>query len=167
MARRLSSSPPCCACGGWRCRSSWPSTPPCLPGHPVARRSRRAWSPAHACAQSRGERAPTPRWRAVPEALRGADRVVESARDADGVLGAAKGSTSLFRAVGPAELADIRATSALRNPGSAEGKCFTTSAAEASACAKQAVKALGDRPYTIIRTGVPNRICRGLSPARF
>ncbi|OYU53316.1 MAG: hypothetical protein CFE27_00085 [Alphaproteobacteria bacterium PA1] len=49
--------------------------------------------------------------------------------------------------------------------GSAEGKYFTTSAAEASAYAKQAVNAFGDQPYTIIRTDVPNSIFRGLSPA--
>lgn len=77
----------------------------------------------------------------------------------------AKGTTPLFRAVGPAELADINATNALRNLGSAEGKYFTTSAAEASAYAKQAVKAFGDQPYTIIRTDVPNSIFKGLSPA--
>ena len=63
------------------------------------------------------------------------------------------------------ELADIGATGALRNLGSAEGKYFTTSAAEASAYAKQAVKAFGDQPYTIIRTDVPNSIFKGLSPA--
>lgn len=36
-----------------------------------------------------------------------------------------EGTTSLFRAVGPAELADINATGLLRNLGSAEGKYFT------------------------------------------
>lgn len=76
-----------------------------------------------------------------------------------------RGTTSLFRAVGPAELADIGATGALRNLGSAEGKYFTTSEAGASAYAKQAVKAFGDQPYTIIRTDVPNSIFKGLSPA--
>ena len=78
---------------------------------------------------------------------------------------AAKGTTPLFQAVGPAEFADIKATGALRNLGSAEGTYFTTSAAEASAYAKQAVKAFGDQPYTIIRTDVPNSIFKGLSPA--
>ncbi|WP_302329488.1 DUF637 domain-containing protein, partial [Pseudomonas triclosanedens] len=77
---------------------------------------------------------------------------------------AVKGTTSLFRAVGPAELADINATNALRNLGSAEGKYFTTSAEEAAAYAKQAVKAFGDQPYTIIKTDVPNSIFKGLSP---
>ena len=79
--------------------------------------------------------------------------------------GGLKGTTSLFRAVGPDELADIYATNALRNLGSAEGKYFTTSAVEAAAYAKQAVKAFGDQPYTIIRTDVPNGIFRSLSPA--
>ena len=78
---------------------------------------------------------------------------------------AAKETTPLFRAVGPAELADIKATRALRNLGSAEGKYFMTSAAEAYAYAKQAVKAFGDQPYTIIRKDVPNSIFKGLSPA--
>ncbi len=77
----------------------------------------------------------------------------------------AGGTTTLYRAVGPAELADINSTGSLRNLGSAEGKYFTTSAADASAYAKQAVKAFGDAPYTTIRTEVPNTIFRGLSPA--
>ncbi|MGC0075355.1 hypothetical protein ACPPTL_01110, partial [Ralstonia pseudosolanacearum] len=73
--------------------------------------------------------------------------------------------TPLFRAVNPAELADINATGAFRNLGSAEGKYFTTSAAEASAYAKQAVKAFGDQPYTIVRTDVPSSAFNGLTPA--
>ena len=75
------------------------------------------------------------------------------------------GTTSLYRAVGPGELADINATNALRNLGSAEGKYFTTSALDASAYAKQAVKAFGDQPYTIIKTEAPSTIFNGLTPA--
>lgn len=40
--------------------------------------------------------------------------------------------TTLYRAVGPGELADIQKTGVLRNLGSAEGKYFTTSAEAAS-----------------------------------
>lgn len=76
-----------------------------------------------------------------------------------------EGTTSLFRAVGPAELADINATGLLRNLGSAEGKYFTTSAVAASAYAKKAVSAFGDSAYSIIETRVPNSILRGLTPA--
>ena len=43
----------------------------------------------------------------------------------------------------------------LINRGSAEGKYFTNSAEDASSYAKQAVKAFGDQPYTIIKTKVP------------
>ncbi|MBB5767285.1 RHS repeat domain-containing protein [Xanthomonas euroxanthea] len=81
-----------------------------------------------------------------------------------GGLGSGTRTTSLFRAVGPDELADIKAMSAFRNLGSAEGKYFTTSASEASAYAKQAVKAFGDQPYTIVSTKVPTSIFKGLSP---
>ncbi|NJM37554.1 MAG: hypothetical protein HC845_06645 [Akkermansiaceae bacterium] len=68
---------------------------------------------------------------------------------------AANNTTTLYRAVGPAELADINATQALRNLGSAEGKYFTTSSAHASDYAQQAVRGFGDAPYTTIRTQVP------------
>ncbi|HRH78681.1 MAG TPA: hypothetical protein PK129_15145, partial [Cellvibrionaceae bacterium] len=77
--------------------------------------------------------------------------------------GAAKGTTTLYRAVTPAELADIKATGKLRNLGSAEGKYFTTSAGEASAYAKQAVKAFGDQPYTINKTDVSKDIFKNLT----
>ncbi|WP_323123602.1 RHS repeat-associated core domain-containing protein [Burkholderia alba] len=89
-----------------------------------------------------------------------------------GAIGALKGAgaatqetTALFRAVGPAELADIQATGVLRNLGSAEGKYFTTSAEQAASYAKQAVKGFGDQPYTIIRTEVPYDTFKGLMPA--
>lgn len=78
---------------------------------------------------------------------------------------AAEGGTTLYRAVGPAELADIEANGALRNLGSAEGKYFTTSGEAASSYAKQAVAGFGDPPYTLIQTRVPNSIFEGLTPA--
>ena len=78
---------------------------------------------------------------------------------------AAEGGTTLYRAVGPAELADIQANGILRNLGSAEGKYFTTSAEAASSYAKQAVAGFGDPPYTLIQTRVPNSIFEGLAPA--
>ena len=80
-------------------------------------------------------------------------------------LFAARSGSTLYRAVGPAELADIKATGALRNLGSAEGKYFTTSGEAAASYAKQAVNGFGDAPYTIIQTRVPNSIFNGLSPA--
>ena len=83
-----------------------------------------------------------------------------------GALGStAKGTTSLYRAVGPTELANINKTGALTNIAGIEGKYFTTSAADASAYAKQAVRAFGDAPYTTIQTQVPNGLLKGLSPA--
>ena len=74
-------------------------------------------------------------------------------------------ATTLYRAVGPAELADIQATGVLRNLGSAEGKYFTTSSESAASYAKQAVGGFGDPPYTIIKTTVPDSIFEGLTPA--
>lgn len=78
---------------------------------------------------------------------------------------AARGTTTLYRTVGPAELADIQASGALRSIAGLEGKYFTTSAEAASSYARQAVRAFGDPPYTLIRTDVPNSIFRGLTPA--
>ena len=77
----------------------------------------------------------------------------------------AKETVTLFRAVGPDELGDIIATRALRNLGSAEGKYFTTSAMDATAYGRQAVKSFGDAPYTIIRVDAPKNVLNGLSPA--
>ena len=82
-----------------------------------------------------------------------------------GGLSAARGTSTLFRAVGPDELADIQSTGALRSIAGLEGKYFTTSAEAASSYARQAVRAFGDPPYTIIRVNVSNDIFRGLTPA--
>ena len=81
-----------------------------------------------------------------------------------GLVTSAGEFTTLYRVVGPAELADIQATGLLRNLGSAEGKYFTTSGEAASFYALQAVRGFGDAPYTLIQTAVPNGILRGLSP---
>lgn len=63
---------------------------------------------------------------------------------------------TMYRAVKPQELSDIKRTQIFRNLGNAEGKYFTTSIEGASSYAKQAVKGFGDPPYTLIRTQVPN-----------
>lgn len=70
-------------------------------------------------------------------------------------LAAKDGTTTLYRAVGPDELADINKTGQVINKGSAEGKYFTNSAEQASSYAKQAVNAFGDAPYTTIKVDVP------------
>jgi len=49
--------------------------------------------------------------------------------------------------------------------GSAEGKYFTTSALGASSYAKQAVRAFGDEPYTLIKTVAPQSALAGLESA--
>ena len=67
-----------------------------------------------------------------------------------------RGTTTLYRAVGPDELSDIQRTGQLINRGSAEGKYFTSSSEHASDYARQAVRAFGDPPYTTVRTQVPN-----------
>lgn len=99
---------------------------------------------------------------AVPLLPGGASSAIRAARGADNAVEA---STTLYRAVGPDELADITATGAFRNLGSAEGKYFTTSAENASWYAKQAVAGFGDAPYTIVQTQVPNSVLGGLSSA--
>ena len=72
---------------------------------------------------------------------------------------------SLFRAVGPAELADIFETGVFRNLGSAEGKYFTTSGESAASYAKQAVSGFGDPAYTLVETRAPSSILNGLTSA--
>jgi hypothetical protein len=60
--------------------------------------------------------------------------IVPSSADARG----GEGSTTLWRAVHPAELADIEAIGVFRNLGAAEGKYFSTTAEGAASYAKQA-----------------------------
>jgi hypothetical protein len=91
--------------------------------------------------------------------------VIQWAEEAWAAEEAGAGFTTLYRAVGPAELEDIQATGAFRNLGSAEGKYFTTSGEAASSYGKQAVGAFGDPPYSLVQTRVPNSIFEGLSPA--
>ena len=66
--------------------------------------------------------------------------------------------TPLWRAVQPNELADILKTGAFRNLGFAEGKYFSTTAEGAASYAKQAFYGLGDAPYTLVKTEVPNSL---------
>lgn len=68
------------------------------------------------------------------------------------------GSTTLYRAVGPAELADIAKTNSLRSIPGLEGKYFTTSPEAAANYARKAVKAFNDPPYTIVGTQVPRSV---------
>ncbi|MFD2256890.1 RHS repeat-associated core domain-containing protein [Luteolibacter algae] len=79
--------------------------------------------------------------------------LVKGARRLDGLADVP--TTTLYRAVGPDELADISQTGQLINRGSAEGKYFTTSAEHASDYAQQAVRRFRDPPYTTIMTEVP------------
>jgi len=101
----------------------------------------------------------------TPLEFMAASRVVGGARAASTLMCGSARTTTLFRAVGPAELSDINATGSLRNLGSAEGKYFTTSAENASSYAQQAVAGFGDAPYTLISTDVSNSILDGLTPA--
>ncbi len=65
---------------------------------------------------------------------------------------------TLYRAVSPAELEDINATSAFNNPVGSDVKYFSTTAEGASSYAQQAYQAgssLYQGPYTIISTEAP------------
>jgi len=83
-----------------------------------------------------------------------------------GIGGAAEGGAvaasdklvTIYRAVGPAELASISKTNALSSVAGLEGKYFTTSAEAAASYARQAVKAFGDPAYTIVSTRVPQSV---------
>jgi RHS repeat-associated protein len=67
-------------------------------------------------------------------------------------------TTSLYRAVGPAELASINSTKSFTNIAGLEGKYFTTTQQHATNYAQMAEKAFGDPAYTIVKTNVPNKI---------
>jgi RHS repeat-associated protein len=73
-------------------------------------------------------------------------------------LPVASRTTTLWRAVGPDELADIKATGTLRTAAGGEGKYFSMTPEGASSYARQACKGFGDPPYTIIQTQVPNGV---------
>jgi len=74
-----------------------------------------------------------------------------------------EGLTILWRAVKPAELADIQSTGVFRNLGSAEGKYFSTTAEGAASYAKQAFYGFNDPPYTLIRTEAPSGLLQQLA----
>ena len=67
----------------------------------------------------------------------------------------AKRATTLYRAVKEAELKSIKSTKSFTNPRGIENKYFSTTAEGASSYGKQASKAFGDGPYTIIKTEIP------------
>jgi hypothetical protein len=81
---------------------------------------------------------------------------------AQGVRLGNQATTTLWRAVKPEELIDIRKTGVFRNLGGAEGKYFSTTAEGAASYARQAVKGFGDPPYTIVRTEIATSTFRQL-----
>ena len=89
--------------------------------------------------------------------------IVEALGSEADARGRGEGLTTLWRAVNPAELADIQATGVFRNLGAAEGKYFSTTAEEAASYAKQAFYGFKDPPYTLIRTEVSTSVLEQLS----
>jgi len=86
---------------------------------------------------------------------------------AAGMVAVGWGAKELYRAVQPAELADIQASQVFRSISpSSEGKYFTTSAVEASSYAKLAVRGFGDPPYTLAATTASRSVLKGLSSAQ-
>jgi RHS repeat-associated protein len=72
------------------------------------------------------------------------------------VVGGGSGTTQLFRAVSPAELASIRGLGTFTNPLGIESKYFSTSLSGAQSYAAQAEAAFGDEPYSFVQTSIPN-----------
>ena len=95
--------------------------------------------------------------KAVGTGLKGGRAVVNAVDTANDLRKVARGDdfVDLYRAVGPDELADIQKSGVFRSPAGIEGKYFTTSGEQASTYAREAVRAFGDDPYTIVRTQVP------------
>ncbi len=73
----------------------------------------------------------------------------------------AVGTTTLYRAVGDAELGQLMSSGAFRNVAGLEGKYFATDLASAQSYAGQASAAFGES-YTIVSTRVPSSIVGGL-----
>ncbi|MBI2739224.1 MAG: RHS repeat-associated core domain-containing protein [Rhodospirillales bacterium] len=68
-------------------------------------------------------------------------------------------TTTLFRAVNRAELADIAASGGFRNLGQASGKYFSTTAEGAGSYARQTFgTGLYEGPYTVVQTSIPSRL---------
>ncbi len=68
---------------------------------------------------------------------------------------------NLYRAVGPAELSDILATGAFRNPNGIVSKYFTNSAENAAAYGQKATEVFGDEPYTVVGGNAPPSVLQG------
>jgi RHS repeat-associated protein len=73
------------------------------------------------------------------------------------VAAAESGTTSLFRAVMQKELDDL-AEGVFRNPTGIEVKYFAETAEEAASYARQASRAFGDGPFTIIETRINTKL---------
>lgn len=69
-----------------------------------------------------------------------------------------KETVTIYRVVGPAELASIQSAKAFTNIEGLEVKYFTTDAQEAARYAQMAVKKFGDPAYTMVSTQVPKSI---------
>jgi hypothetical protein len=72
------------------------------------------------------------------------------------VVGGGSGTTQLFRAVSPAELASIKGLGTFTNPPGIESKYFSTSLSGAQSYAAQGEAAFGDEPYSFVQTSIPN-----------
>ena len=72
------------------------------------------------------------------------------------VTGGGSTSTTLFRAVSPAELTSIRGLGTFTNPPGIESKYFSTTLSGAQSYAAQAEAAFGDEPYSFVQTSIPN-----------
>lgn len=70
------------------------------------------------------------------------------------------GVVRVFRSVSPLELIDIRQTGRFMNLPGLEGKYFANTAVAAASFARQAVRAFGDPPYTIVSTMVLRKVLR-------
>jgi RHS repeat-associated protein len=71
------------------------------------------------------------------------------------VTGGGSTTTSLFRAVSPAELASIKGLGTFTNPAGIESKYFSTTLGGAQSYAAQAEAAFGDEPYSFVGTSMP------------
>src|SRR5579862_2766987 len=76
-------------------------------------------------------------------------------------------TTTLFRAVQPAELQSIQDTGMFSNVAGLEGKYFSTTLDGAQAYADAADAAFGDGPYTIVQTTIPSSMMPDMVTVEF
>ena len=96
--------------------------------------------------------------------MRGTHVIINEGAEIAAAEGVEGEVVSLFRVVEPAELADIQALHAFRNPFGIESKYFSTVAEGAAREAKLLAGFSGTGPFTLVETSIPRSVLPTLPP---